>query len=118
VDRLRGLSRLFAGATVVSLLCPVAGVWELVRFRVSGTPDLLAPFTLLTVPAALATLWVWQRTDEERERAVASGDDIVRIRAARLRKAAFGMLLFATGSMIAQLWVLGSIIARVTGEGG
>ncbi len=111
-DRLRGLVPILLGSLAVSFLCPVLLAWETARVAVLGEPDWGAAVILLTVPAALGVLWVWQRADEERERSVAAEDEPGRIKAGRLRRLAYLGLVYCLVAMIVQTWIVGRMLVE------
>lgn len=111
-NRLGGLVPMLVVSLAVSFLCPLLLAWETARVALLGGPDWGAAVILLTVPAALGVLWVWQRADEERERSVAAEDDSGRIRAGRLRRLAYLGLVYCLVAMIVQTWIVGRMLVE------
>lgn len=66
--------------------------------------NLIGPFTFLSVPAALLTIWAWYQADEAvRKARVGLLDGRHAQDARKLRRLAFGLLLMALSLLLAQI---------------
>lgn len=83
-----------------------------------GVLNVIGPFTFLSVPAALLTIWAWYQADEAVRKARMGLLDGRHARdARRLKRLAFGFLLVALFMLLAQVVIYAWLVDR-TGEGG
>lgn len=116
-DPLRPVRRLLLLAFLLDGLAGAVFVFEVVWVLVTGALSPVVWLGLLTAPAAVFTLYVWQRGDELVQRAEAEGDGVLARAAGRVRRLTLVVLLFCMMSLLVQLSAVSSFLAYLMGDG-
>jgi len=116
VDPLRPVRRLLLLALLLDLFAGAVFVFEVGWVMFTGALSPVVWLGLVTAPAAVFTLYVWQRADEVLQRAEAEGDGLGALAAARVRRLTLVVLLFCMTSLLLQLGAVSTFLAFLMGD--